>query len=67
MNVLNSVRDTCRFLCMSRTALYANVRSGRIRPVKQGSRTLFHRDEIERYAAQLPAANDNGHSGNRPA
>lgn len=55
MNVLNSVRDTCRLLCMSRTALYAAVRDGRIKPLKQGARTLFHRDEIERYAASLPA------------
>lgn len=54
MNVLNSVRDTCRLLCMSRTALYGAVREGRIRPKKLGARTLFHRDEIERFAADLP-------------
>jgi excisionase family DNA binding protein len=41
---------------MSRTALYAAIKQGRIKAVKNGFRTLFHRDEIERFAASLTRA-----------
>jgi hypothetical protein len=53
MNILNDVKATCRLLSMSRSALYVAKAEGRIIPVKNGSRTLFHRDEIERFAASL--------------
>lgn len=54
MNVLNDVNTTCQLLSMSRSALYAAVKDGRICALKNGSRTLFHRDEIERFAGRLP-------------
>jgi excisionase family DNA binding protein len=53
MNVLNDVKTTCQLLSMSRSALYEAVKEGRIRALKNGSRTLFHRDEIERFAGLL--------------
>ncbi|MFN2099616.1 helix-turn-helix domain-containing protein [Altererythrobacter sp. MF3-039] len=54
MNVLNDVKTTCRQLSMSRSALYVAVKEGRISALKNGNRTLFHRDEIERFAGRLP-------------
>jgi excisionase family DNA binding protein len=53
MNILNTVNDTCSMLSMGRTALYAAVRTGSIRAVKLGKRTMFHRDEIERFVKSL--------------
>lgn len=55
MNVLNDVKTTCQLLSMSRSALYEAMAAGLIRAVKIGRKTLFHRDEIERFAASLPA------------
>lgn len=54
MNVLNDVKATCKLLSMSRSALYQAMKEGRICALKNGSRTLFHRDEIERFAGRLP-------------
>lgn len=54
MNVLFDVNTTACMLCMSRSTLYDALRLGRISAVKNGKRTLFHRDEIERFAASLP-------------
>ena len=54
MNVLNDVKTTCQLLSMSRSALYLAVKEGRICALKNGTRTLFHRDEIERFAGRLP-------------
>lgn len=57
MNVLNDIKTTCQLLSMSRSALYAAVKEGRICALKNGNRTLFHRDEIEKYAERLPSFN----------
>lgn len=54
MNLLNDVKATCRLLSMSRSALYEAIKEGRISALKNGKRTLFHRDGIERFAARLP-------------
>lgn len=54
MNVLNDVKSTCRLLSMSRSALYEAIKGGRICALKNGSRTMFHRDEILRFAGRLP-------------
>jgi excisionase family DNA binding protein len=54
MNILNDVKTTCELLSMSRSALYEAMASGLIHAVKNGRKTLFHRDEIERFAASLP-------------
>jgi len=54
--ILFGVHEICGILNMSRTALYAAIKQGRIKAVKNGFRTLFHRDEIERFAASLTRA-----------
>ncbi|OYU16443.1 MAG: helix-turn-helix domain-containing protein [Alphaproteobacteria bacterium PA4] len=53
MNILNTVKDTCSMLSMSRTTFYAIVKAGEIRAVKLGNRTLVHKDEIERFIGSL--------------
>lgn len=53
MNLLNDVKTVCALLSVSRTHLYEEIKRGRITPVKSGNKTLFHRDELERYAANL--------------
>lgn len=58
MQLLNDVETTCSILSIARTTLYAEVRAGRINLIKRGKRTFFHRDEIERYVAQLSQAVD---------
>lgn len=54
MQLLNDVNSTATALCMSRSSLYEAVRMRRIAAIKNGKRTLFHRDEIERFASNLP-------------
>jgi excisionase family DNA binding protein len=54
VKILIDVEATCVMLSIARTTLYAEVRSGRITPIKRGKRTFFHRDEIKRYVAALP-------------
>lgn len=54
MQLLNDVNSTAAALCMSRSSLYEAVRVGKISALRNGKRTLFHRDEIERFAASLP-------------
>lgn len=53
MNLLNDVKTTCQLLSIGRTHLYEEIKRGRIAPVKSGTKTLFHRKELERYAASL--------------
>lgn len=53
MNLLNDVKTTCQLLSMSRTHLYEEIKRGRLTPVKSGAKTLFHKAELERYAASL--------------
>ena len=53
MNILFDVKHTCGMLSMSRTGLYDALKTGRIKALKSGKRTLFHRDEIERFVASL--------------
>lgn len=53
MNILNTVKDTCCLLSMSRTTFYATLKAGDLRAVKLGKRTMVHRDEIERFVGSL--------------
>ncbi len=54
MNILNDVKTTCELLSMSRSALYEAMAAGLIHAVKNGRKTLIHRDEIERFVSNLP-------------
>jgi excisionase family DNA binding protein len=52
--MLYSVKEACQQLSVSRSSLYQAFRENRLRPVKYGKRTLIHRDELERFVANLP-------------
>lgn len=56
MQLLFSVKATATALSISRSTLYTAMREGKIAAIKHGKLTMFHRDEIERYVCELPAA-----------
>jgi excisionase family DNA binding protein len=43
------VSETAAYLRCSRQRIYDLVSAGRLRPAKDGSRSLFHRDWLDRY------------------
>jgi excisionase family DNA binding protein len=53
---LLSIKDACRILGLSRTTLYAQLASGRLRSVTVGRRRLIPREAIDAFIAGLPAA-----------
>lgn len=51
-----SVENFCSAFSIGRTALYAELKAGRLKALKCGRRTLISRAEAERWLASLPAA-----------
>lgn len=59
MITLMSTEDVCRALCMHRATLYRKVKAGEIiRPMKDGSRSKWHKDDIEAYINRLSLARE---------
>ena len=53
----NTINDSCRRLGIGRTLLYEIVKSGQIRTIKIGNRTLIPESELHRFVnAQLEKA-----------
>ncbi len=51
--ILYTAPQTCELLGgMSRGWLQIQIRTGQLRPIKLGTRTMFHRDEIRRFLAE---------------
>ena len=48
-SLLYSIQDACAALGMGRTWLYEQIKSGRIRTVKLGARTMVPVRELERF------------------
>lgn len=50
-----TIPDACRALGMGRTALYEEIKTGRLRAIKYGRRTLIRRKDAEAWLDRLAA------------
>ena len=51
--MLRNIPETMQLLNISRSMLYELIKSGEIKPIKLGRKTLFHHHEIERFVKGL--------------
>lgn len=52
--LVHSIPEACSIARAGRTALYEAIRSGALRAVKRGRRTLVLEDDLRRWVQSLP-------------
>jgi excisionase family DNA binding protein len=52
--LVHSIPEACSITHTGRTALYEAIRSGKLRAVKRGKRTLILAEDLRRFVESLP-------------
>jgi len=53
--IVHNIPDACSIACVGRTVLYEAIRSGQLRAVKRGRRTLVLDDDLRQWVQSLPS------------
>ncbi len=55
IEIIYSIQETLKILKLGRTSLYQEIKAGRLPAKKYGKRTFIRVQDMEKWAADLPA------------